>query len=72
MKIEMLNNKLKSFDNFEKKYFEFIKNNNSNNKEDNINQIGNHNNEKNLRYLNLINDKNETNIKKEIINDYKF
>ena len=68
MKIEMLNNKLKSFDDFEKKYFEFI----NNNKNEKNNQIDNHNAEKNFRYLNLINDNNETNIKKEIINDYKL
>ena len=77
MKIEMLNNKIKSFDNFEKKYFEFIKNrgNNLNNYE-NINQTNNQNNDKNFRYLNLINEKNDNNDlenKKEIdINDYKI
>ena len=68
MKIEMLNNKLKSFDDFEKKYFEFI----NNNKNEKNNQAHNHDIEKNFRYLNLINDNNETNIKKEIINDYKL
>ena len=64
----MLNNKLKSFDDFEKKYFEFI----NNNKNEKNNQAHNHDIEKNFRYLNLINDNNETNIKKEIINDYKL
>ena len=72
MKIEMLNNKLKSFDNFEKKYFEFIKNKNEeNNNNNNINQKDNSNNEKNLRYLNLIND-NKNDEDKSGNNDYKF
>ena len=77
MKIEMLNNKIKSFDNFEKKYFEFIKNRGNNlNNDENMNQTSNQNNDKNFRYLNLINEKNENNDlenKKEIdINDYKI
>ena len=50
----MLNNKIKSFDNFEKKYFEFIINKNNN---ENINQINNQKNDNNFRYLNLLNKK---------------
>ena len=73
MKIEMLNNKIKDFDNLEKRYIELIKYNNNNNsnktntnnnekcndENENINKINNEQNkDKNLRYLNLINDKN--------------
>ena len=77
MKIEMLNNKIKSFDNFEKKYFEFIKNRSNNlNRDENIDQTNKSSNDKNFRYLNLINEKNDNNNienKKEIdINYYKI
>ena len=75
MKIEMLNNKLKSFDNFEKKYFEFIQNkNNDSSNNEGTNQINTKNKEKNFRYLNIINEKNDfnENNKENNINDDKL
>ena len=74
MKIEMLNNKIKYFDNFEKKYFEFMKNrNNENYKDEDNNQNNEKNNEKNLRYLSIINENNyENENKKEKFNKLKL
>ena len=60
MKIEMLNNKIKSFDNFEKRYFELIQNRKNEGVDEKTNQ-NNQNKDKNFRYLNLINEKNNVN-----------
>ena len=79
MKIEILNNKIKSLDQLEKKYFEFMKNNNinedndylnSNNEKDYINENKNEN-EVNSNVLNITEEelKNETYNKLELVND---
>ena len=75
MKIEILNNKIKSLDQLEKKYFEFMKNNNinedndyfnSNNEKDYINE---NKNEVNSNVLNITEEETDNKLDNDMIKD---